>query len=63
MSLEETIDLVVGLIFDKDPDIKISWGDPKKLFIFATSKTHFLFNGEFYDQKDGNWVSARTHSS
>ena len=25
----------------------------KKLFIFATSKTCFLFNSEIYDQTDG----------
>ena len=25
----------------------------KKLFVFATSQTHFLFNNEIYDQTDG----------
>ena len=25
----------------------------KKLFLFATSQTHFIFNGKFYNQIDG----------
>ena len=51
--LEETIDIAVDLIFEKDPGITISREELKKLFFFATSKTHFLFNGEYYDQTDG----------
>ena len=27
--------------------------DPKKLFQFATSETHFYFNGDIYEQVDG----------
>ena len=27
--------------------------DLRELFTFATSQTHFLFNGLFYDQCDG----------
>ena len=49
--LTETIDIAVNLIFDKYPDLKIQ--ELKKLFEFATSKTHFLFDGSYYDQIDG----------
>ena len=35
------------------PDMIISRGEHGKLAFFCPSKTHFLFNGEFYDQKDG----------
>lgn len=27
--------------------------DLRKLFVFATSQMHFLFNGKYYDQVDG----------
>ena len=46
--LKETIDIAVNLIFDKYPDLKITRQKLKKLFEFATSGTHFLF-----DQIDG----------
>ena len=36
-----------------DPQFPIKKSDLKKLFSFATAKTHFLFNGKFYDQVDG----------
>ena len=51
--LHETIDIAVNKIFESDPNIKISKLQLKKLFIFATSQTHFLFNGEIFDQIDG----------
>ena len=37
ISLNETIDLAIKLIFDNNPDIKITKRDLKKLFEFATS--------------------------
>ena len=43
--LKETIEIAVNLIFDKYPDLKIKRQDLKKLFEFATSGTHFLFDG------------------
>ena len=46
--LKKTIDVAVNLIFDKYPDLKITRQKLKKLFEFATSGTHFLF-----DQIDG----------
>ena len=51
--LEETIDIAVTILFEKKPNLKISKGDLKKLFRFATSETQFLFNGVYYEQKDG----------
>ena len=51
--LTETIDIAVDLLFEKNPGFKISKADLKKLFQFATSGTHFMFEGKFYDQIDG----------
>ena len=51
--LKETIDIVVNLIFDRCPDLIIARQGLKKLFEFATSGTHFLFDGNYYDQIDG----------
>ena len=53
--LSETIDLAVNAIFDSntESDLKLSKIQLKELFNFATSHTHFLFNGCFYDQIDG----------
>ena len=51
--LNETIDLAIDLIFQDNPTIKISRGDLKELFRVATCQSHFLFDGNFYDQIDG----------
>ena len=53
--LSETIDLAVNAIIDgnMNSDLKLSKLELKQLFNFATSHTHFLFNGCFYDQIDG----------
>ena len=51
--LNETIDLAVNLILQNEPSIKMSKSQLRKLFLFATSQTHFLFKGEYYDQVDG----------
>ena len=53
ISLNGIIDLAVKLIFDNNPTIKITKKDLKKHFEFATSKTHILFDGNYYDQIDG----------
>ena len=47
--LNETIEIAVNLIFDKYPYLKIKRQELKKLFKFATSGTHFLFDGSYYD--------------
>ena len=51
--LSETIDLAVETIFKHNPELPISKVNLRELFTFATSQTHFLFNGLFYDQYDG----------
>ena len=51
--LTETIDIAVDLLFEKNTGFKISKADLEKLFQFATSGTHFTFEGKFYDQIDG----------
>ena len=51
--LQETIDIEINLIFSHNPNLNITRKELKKLFLFATSKTHFIFNSKFYDQIDG----------
>ena len=51
--LDETITIAVDLIFESNPNIKISKNELKDLFQFATCRSHFLFDGNFYDQVDG----------
>ena len=51
--LKDTIVIAVNLIFDRYPDLKIARQELKKLLEFATSGTHFLFDGNYYDQIDG----------
>ena len=53
ITLEETIDIAVNVILENYVGIKITKNELKQLFIYATSKTHFLFNGSIYDQIDG----------
>ena len=50
--LHETRDIAVNLLFDNH-NIKMSRVQMMKLFMFATAQTHFLYNGEYYDQIDG----------
>ena len=51
--LNETINIAVEVIFKNNPNIKITKPELVKLFKFATSETHFLFDNKFYDQIDG----------
>jgi hypothetical protein len=51
--LKETIDLAVDMVLDHHKDIKMSKVQMRKLFVFATSHTHFLYDGQYYDQIDG----------
>ena len=41
--LQETIDIAINLIFNHNPNLNITRKELKKLFLFATSQTHFLF--------------------
>ena len=51
--LQETIDIAINLIFNHNPNLNITEKKLKKLFLFATSQTHFIFNSKFYNQIDG----------
>ena len=51
--LNETIDIAVDLLIVNEPNIGMTKCELKKLFQFATSKSHFLFNDEVFDQVDG----------
>ena len=51
--LQETIDIANNLIFIHNPNLNITRKELKKIFLFATSQTHFIFNSKFYNQIDG----------
>ena len=51
--LQETFDIAANLIFYHNANLNITKKELKKLFLFATSQTHFLFNSKFYNQIDG----------
>ena len=53
ISFQETIDIAINLIFNHNPNLNITKKELKKLFLFATSQTHFIFNSKFYNQIDG----------
>ena len=50
--LQETIDIANNLIFNHNPNLNITRKELKKLFLFATSRTHFVFDRKFYNQID-----------
>ena len=51
--LQETIDITINLIFNHNPNLNITKKELKKLFLFATSHTHFIINSQFYNKIDG----------
>ena len=51
--MQETIEIAVELVFENNPQLKVTKCELKQLFNFATSGTHYIFNGSFYDQIDG----------
>ena len=51
--LQEIIHIAINLIFNHNSNLNITKKELKKLFLFAISQTHFLFNGKFYNQIDG----------
>ena len=51
--LQETIHIAIKLIFKHNPNLNITKKELKKLSLFATSQTHFIFNSQFYNQIDG----------
>ena len=46
---QKTIDIAINLIFNHNPNLNITRKKLKKLFLFATSKTHFIFNSTVYN--------------
>ena len=55
---QETIDIAINLIFNHNPNLNISRKELKKLFLFATSQTHFIFNSQFSNQIDGGAMGS-----
>ena len=53
ISPEETIDIAIHLIFNHNPNLNITRKELKRVFLFATSHSHFIFNSKFYNQIDG----------
>ena len=51
--LQQTIDIAINLISNHNPDLNITKKELKKLFLFATSQTHFIFKSKFYNQING----------
>ena len=51
--LQEFIDIAINLIFNHNPNLNITEKELKKLFLFATSQIHIIFNSKFYNQIDG----------
>ena len=50
--LQEAIDIAINLTFNNNPNLNITKKELTKLFFFATSQTHSLFNSKFYNQID-----------
>ena len=48
-----TSDIAIHLIFNHNTNLNIIGKELKKLFLFAASRTHFIFNNKFYNQIDG----------
>ena len=48
-SLQETIHIEINLILNHNPNLNITKQELKKHFLFATSQTHFFFNGKFHN--------------
>ena len=44
--LQETIDIAINLIFNHNRNLNITRKELKKLFLFATSQTRFIFNSK-----------------
>ena len=40
------------LIFNHNRNLNITTKELKNIFLFATSRTHFIFNSKFYNQID-----------
>ena len=56
--LQKTIDIAINLIFNHNLNLNITRKELKKLFLLTTSKTHFIFSSQFYNQIDGVAMSS-----
>ena len=51
--LDESISIAIDYITKNDKNSTFNKEERRKLFTLATAQSHFLFNGEFFDQIDG----------
>ena len=61
--LEETIDIAINPIFNQNPNLNITKKKLKKLFLFATLQTYFIFNSTFYNEADGVAIGFHLYKS
>lgn len=54
----QCIDMAVDYITNGNPGIKLSALDLKRLFLFATAETNFIFQGTYYNQVDGTAMGS-----
>ena len=45
--------IAINIIFNHNPNLNIIRKELRKLFLLATSQTHFILNSKFYNQIDG----------
>ena len=55
---QEAFDIAINLIFNHNLNLNITRKELKKLFPFATSQTHFIFNSKFYNHIHGIAMSS-----
>ena len=48
-----SLDIAINFIFNHNPSLNITKKELKKIFLFTTSQTHFIFNSNYYNQTDG----------
>ena len=53
VTLQETIDTAINLIFNHNPNLNMTKKELKKLFLLVISQTCFIFNSKFYNQING----------
>ena len=56
--MQEIIQIALEIIFQNNPQLRVTKLELKQLFNFAESGTHYIFNGSFYDQVDGVSVGS-----
>ena len=50
---KRVVSIAINLIFNHNPNLNITKKELKKLYLFSTLQTHFIFNSKFYNQTDG----------